>query len=57
MSDWFKQMPVYVTRKTADGMQGDLYIAIVWVFLITLIIAANIIGWGIYGILELIGKL
>lgn len=45
-------MPIYVTRKTADGTTGSLSISVGWALLVLLFVALNAILWGAYGLFE-----
>ena len=51
MGDLNKNMPVYVTRETADGLTGSLSMSIWMALLAMLLIWVNIIVWGIIGII------
>jgi len=42
----FDAMPVYVTRKTANGYTGQVSLAVIWVMLILILLATNVILWG-----------
>ena len=49
-------IPVYVTRETADGLTGSWSMS-AWIpLLVMLLVAANAVGWGIYGLVVLIEK-
>lgn len=54
---WFDPVPVYVTRPTSRGHIGEITVGAWLVIPIVFLTAFNIIGWGIYGLVELIGKL
>ena len=55
MSKWTYPMPVYVTRANADGMIGSFTMSAWMVLLTMLLVWLNVIGWSIYGIVNLIG--
>ena len=52
--NWRTSMPVYVTRKTADGYTGQASLSAWLVMLILLLVAYNAVGWGIFGLATLV---
>lgn len=44
------QLPYYVTRKTADGYIGSFYMSAWLIILAQLLLVANVILWGLFGI-------
>lgn len=54
---WREQIPIYITRPTGPNKTTGRVSLTAWrVILIRDLITANIIGWGIYGLVELVGK-
>lgn len=49
---WFDTLPIYVTRKNADGFIATYSLAVLWTTLIMLVVAANIIIWGFISLYE-----
>lgn len=50
--NWGLATPVYVTRKTADGMTGSLSISI-WMQLVALLLIwLNVMVWSCFGLYE-----
>lgn len=56
LQTFVQPMPIYVTRKTADGYTGSYTLPGWQALLMVLIITFNIIGWGLYGLVDLIAK-
>lgn len=54
MSGWFDEIPIYVTRKNAHGVIGQLTIGAFWAVLILMLVSFNLILWGAYGVFEVI---
>lgn len=53
---WTTPVPVYVTRKDADGFIGRVTLG-AWAIVPPLLLASlNAIGWGVYGLVELASK-
>jgi len=50
--DLSQVMPLYVTRKTANGETGSLSISVWSALLILLLVVFNIIVWGLIGLYE-----
>lgn len=48
--------PIYVTRKDAGGATMSYSMSLWMSLLAQFIIWFNVVGWGVYGIAELIGK-
>lgn len=56
MNKWTQSLPVYVTRQNGEGGVGTYSVA-AWLGLtIMLLIYANLLGWGIYGLVTLVEK-
>lgn len=51
-----RNMPLYVTRKTANGVTGDFSISPGLGVTIFLLVLLNIVGWSLYGLVELGSK-
>ena len=49
-------LPVYVTRRSADGYTGTYYLSAWMPLLAILIVWLNVVCWGAYG-LYLVGRL
>lgn len=49
-------VPIYVTRQTAGGYVGSFSLASWQYGLVILVVLMNVLGWGVYGIVELVGK-
>jgi len=49
-------LPVYVTRPTADGRVAFFTVAAGFVVLIEFLLVLNMVGWGVYGLVELFSK-
>lgn len=50
--DMAASIPVYVTRKTADGKTGSLSLSIWTALLVLLLVWLNAVIWGCIGIYE-----
>lgn len=48
--------PVYVTNKTASGLIAKYDMALGFSMLVMFLALINAVGWGIYGVIELVGK-
>lgn len=49
-------IPIYVTRKTGDEVTGQFFVN-AWLGLLLLyIFLFNVLGWGIFGLIELFSK-
>lgn len=58
MKKWFKQMPIYVTRPYGpDEYRGSIWLSFWMVLLLNILVFGNLVGWGIYGISQLIEKI
>lgn len=55
--DMAEATPVYVTRQTASGLTGALSLSIWMQLLVIFLVWFNIVGWGIYGLVELVTKI
>lgn len=53
---FLEPMPVYVTRKNSDGLIASYSISIGWSLVAMFLVLFNVIGWGIYGLVELVSK-
>jgi hypothetical protein len=53
---WNAPIPFYVTRKTAWGDTGSLSVGSWALVPIALLVPLNIIGWSVYGLVELVSK-
>jgi hypothetical protein len=53
---WNAPIPFYVTRKTACGDTGSLSVGSWALVPIALLVPLNIIGWSVYGLVELVSK-
>lgn len=51
-----ENLPLHVTRETASGYTGAYYAPAWLATIIVAVVICNIIGWGVYGIVELAGK-
>lgn len=49
-----KQMPVYVTRKNADGWIGTVWLNAYAVVGAATLVLANLVGWSIFGLVALV---
>ncbi len=50
------EIPIYVTRPNATGVIGALWLNPYVALTAILVVVSNIIGWGIYGLVELGSK-
>lgn len=53
----FSGIPIYVTRKNADGLIATWSIAAIWGLIILYLAIFNVIGWLIYAAVVLVEKL
>jgi len=56
MSKWNYSLPVYVTNPRGDGFIADYSLNVWMAMLIYILILINALGWGIYGVIELLQK-
>lgn len=49
-NNWGAQIPVYVTRKNADGFVGTYSFAAWLVVLVQFLVSINIVLWGAAGV-------
>jgi len=53
MSDLGKSLPIWVSRKNADGMISTFEVPL-WLFMLIGVLALlNVVGWGMYGLYAL----
>ena len=54
MSDWGKELPIWVSRKNYDGRISQFSVPL-WLFmLLGLLVVLNAVGWGVVGLVELV---
>ena len=51
MSKWKHPIPVWVSRKDADGMIAKFTMPLWWFFAVGLIVVANVTVWSIIGLI------
>jgi hypothetical protein len=49
-------IPVYVTRENPDGLVGSWFVTGWMAMVVLYVVALNVIGWGIYGLVTLAQK-
>lgn len=53
-SAWNQGMPIYVTNETASGHIGSFTLNVWLAFTVYMLVLANVIGWSIVGLVELV---
>ena len=49
-NDWGFQIPIYVTRKRADGCIGAINMGAWLMMIIYLLVVLNVLSWGVLGL-------
>lgn len=52
-NNWGASIPVYVTRSDNSSLVGSFSVSAWLAVLIQLLVLANMVGWGVYGLVEL----